>query len=314
MRAMRWCPKTVLNEFVIASYGGGKLHCCIWMPEEKPRAIIQVVHGIAEYVMRYDGFAWWMNDHGIAVVGEDHMGHGGSIQYGTQGYFQGGWFSAVADTYALMEQTMAQFPNVPYFLLGHSMGSFMARTLLARYPNSGIRGCILSGTAWQPMTVVQLAGVLCKATCKYKDEKEPSPRLQNLAFGAYNARIKNPRTAFDWVNRSNQEVDAYVADPWCGFVASGGLLRDMMTGISYIQQAETLKAMEKSLPVYFIAGGDDPVGNYGKGVRQAAAAFQKAGMEQVSIKLYPLCRHEILLELNRQEIYGDILNWLESRI
>lgn len=314
MPAMRWYPKAVLREYEVASCGSGKLHCCCWMPEENPRAIVQIIHGIAEYVGRYDGFARWLNSHGIGVVGEDHMGHGGSIQYGTQGYFSGGWFAAAEDSYAIVKQTRLQYPDVPYFLLGHSMGSFMARTLLARYPDSGLRGCILSGTAWQPAPMVQTAAAICKAVCKLKGEKTPSPGLQKLAFGAYNAKIEHPRTAFDWVNRSDREVDAYVADPWCGFTASAGLLRDMMTGISYIQKKDSLDAMNKTLPVYFVAGGDDPVGNYGRGVRQAAAAFQKAGMEQVDLKLYPLCRHEILLEINRQEIYQDILNWLERKI
>lgn len=294
------------------SCGGGKLHCCSWFPEGKPRAVVQIIHGIAEYVGRYDGFARWMNSHGIAVVGEDHMGHGGSIQYGTQGYFEGGWFAAIEDSCALMRKTMAEFPDTPYFLLGHSMGSFMARSILAKYPDSGIRGCIISGTAWQPQFLLKAAIPMCKAVCKLKGEKTPSPALQNLAFGAYNAKVEHPRTAFDWVNRSDREVDAYVADPWCGFTASAGLLRDMMLGISYIQQKESLNAMDKSLPVFFISGGDDPVGNYGEGVRQAVSEFKKVGMEQVSLRLYPLCRHEILLEINRQEIFEDILNWLEE--
>lgn len=314
MPAMRLSPKTVFTEYEMISCGSGKLHCCEWMPKEKPRAIVQIIHGIAEYVGRYDGFARWLNDQEIAVVGEDHMGHGGSIQYGNQGYFTGGWFAAVEDSYALMKRTMARFPNVPYFLLGHSMGSFMARTILAKHPDSGLQGCILSGTAWQPQPLLRTAVPMCRLVCKLDGEKTPSPKLQNLAFGAYNNRVEHPRTAYDWVNRSDREVDAYVADPWCGFTASAGLLRDMMLGISYIQREDSLCTMNKSLPVFFVSGGDDPVGNYGKGVRQAAAAFEKAGMEQVDLKLYPLCRHEILLEINRSEIYQDILDWLESKI
>lgn len=299
-------------DFEMPSQGGGKLHGCCWMTEEKPRAIVQIIHGIAEHIGRYDGFAQWLNGHGIAVVGEDHMGHGGSIQYGTQGWFSGGWFTAVEDSYELMKQTMARFPGIPYFLLGHSMGSFMARTLIAKHPDSGLAGCILSGTAWQLNPLLKAVMPLCDLVCRLDGEKNPSPKLQNLAFGAYNSRVEHPRTPYDWVNRSDREVDAYIADPWCGFTASAGLLRDMMTGISWIQRESTLRAMNKALPVYFIAGGDDPVGNYGKGVRKAAAAFEKAGMEQVSIKLYPLGRHEILREVNRLEVYEDILRWLSN--
>ncbi len=300
----------MFKEYEIPSCGGGKLHCYLWLPEGQPRAIVQVVHGIAEYVNRYDGFARWLNERQIAVVGEDHMGHGKSIPYGTQGYFNGGWFAAAADTYALMRQTMEAFPGVPYFLLGHSMGSFMARTILAKYPDNGLRGCILSGTAWQPQAILQSGKALSKLICKVKDETLPSPVLQGIAFGGYNARIEHPRTDFDWLNRVDQEVDIYVADPLCGFVASAGLLRDMMEGISYIQQDDSLAAMNKKLPVLFAAGSADPVGNYGKGVQQAAEAFRCGGMEQVDVKLYPLCRHEILLEMNRLEVFEDILDWI----
>lgn len=301
-------------ELYMDSVGGGKLRVCRWMPQGQPRAIVQVVHGIVEHIGRYEGFANWLNDRGIGLIGEDHMGHGGSISYGSQGYFDGGWFAAVEDTCCLMRQTMDEYPGVPYFLLGHSMGSFMARTILAKHPDSGISGCILSGTAWQPSLLLKVVIPVCKAVCKHDGEKNPSPKLQKLAFGAYNNRVEHPRTEFDWLNRSPGEVDAYIADPWCGFTASAGLLRDMMIGIDYIQNKDNLGRMNKEIPVLFIAGGADPVGNYGKGVLQAAQAFEKAGIQQVKTKLYPLCRHEILLEINREEIYEDVLNWLEERI
>ena len=130
-------------------------------------------------------------------------------------------------------------------------------------------------------------------------------------FGSYNQRVEHPRTDYDWLNRDAKAVDAYVADHLCGFTASAGLARDMLTGILYIQQPESLAAMNKDLPVFFIAGGDDPVGDYGKGVRQAAAAFRNAGMKHVSERIYPLCRHEILNEINKAEVYEDVYQWLQ---
>ena len=133
------------------SCGVGKLHACRWLPEGQPRAIVQILHGIAEFVERYDDFANFLAGNGIAVVAEDHMGHGQSIDGGSkQGYFQGGWFAAVDDSYQLLKDTQAAHPGVPYFLLGHSMGSFMARTVLCRYPDSGLAGAVISGTGWQP--------------------------------------------------------------------------------------------------------------------------------------------------------------------
>lgn len=298
-------------DFFYDSCGAGRIHACRWMPEGEPKAILQIVHGIAEFVERYDDFACYLNSLGYIVVAEDHMGHGQSIAQGSiQGYFHGGWFCGVDDTYRLMLDTMAAFPGLPYILFGHSMGSFMARTILAKYPNSGIAGAIICGTGWQPLFALPALIKVVEAMCKKNGEEKPSQQLQNLIFGSYNNKITDPRTPSDWLTRDNAVVDAYVAHPLCGFVPACGLLRDMMKGIYYVEQPKNLANMKKHLPVLFIAGTEDPVGPYGKGVEKAAKAFKKAGMVNVSLKLYPECRHEILNEWNRQEVYEDIRSWL----
>lgn len=293
------------------SCGAGQIHFCKWMPETAPRGILQIVHGIAERVERYDDFARYLNGLGYIVVAEDHMGHGGSIgENGIRGYFHGGWFNAVEDTYRLMRDTMAEYPKLPYVLLGHSMGSFMARTILAKYPDSGISAAVISGTAWQPAFALPALIKILDGVCHKMDETEPNPQLDKLIFGGYNAKIENPRTPKDWLTRDEAVVDAYVADPLCGFVASSGLLRDMMVGIHYIEQKKNLANMCKHLPVLFIAGEEDPVGSYGSGVRRAAQEFKKSGMINVAVKLYPDCRHEVLNELNKDEVYADVAKWL----
>ena len=303
------------EDFWFDSCGAGKIHGCRWSPEGEPKAVLQIVHGIAEYIERYDGFAEFLTRRGFLVVAEDHMGHGQSIGTdGVQGYFAGGWFSAVADSYHLLEMTKAEFPDLPYVLFGHSMGSFMARTILCKYPDSGIDAAIICGTGWQPAFALPAVIKIVEGECKKVGETNPSARLQNLVFGGYNKRVEHPRTEFDWLTRDAKIVDAYIAHPLCGFTASTGLLRDMMTGILYIEQPKNLAAMRKDLPVFFIAGGDDPVGSYGKGVRKAADAFRKAGMTDVDVHIYPLCRHELLNEINREEIYGDILQWLSAHV
>ena len=297
------------------SCGAGKLHACRWLPEGQPRAVVQILHGIAEFVERYDDFANFLTDKGIAVVAEDHMGHGQSIEGGSkQAYFQGGWFAAVDDSYQLLKDTQAAYPGVPYILLGHSMGSFMARTILCKYPQSGIAGAIISGTGWQPTFAMPMMVKLMELVCKKGDETQPSEKLQKMIFGGYNGKIKNPRTGSDWLTRDEKVVDAYVAHPLCGFVPSSGLFRDMMVGIHYIQQPKNLDAMKKDLPVFFVAGDKDPVGSYGKGVEQACAAFKKHGMQDVAIKLYPEGRHEMLNELNKNEVYEDLLTWIQEKI
>ena len=297
------------------SCGAGQIHYCRWTPEGEPKAILQIVHGIAEFVERYDDFANYLTGQGFLVVAEDHMGHGQSINgEGIQGYFHGGWFNAVADTYRLLEDTKKEYPDVPYILFGHSMGSFMARTILCKYPDSGISAAIICGTGWQPAKLLPPVIALINQVCKRGDETQPSEFLQKLVFGSYNNRVEHPRTSYDWLTRDAKQVDAYIAHPMCGFTASAGLLREMMNGISYIEQPESLAAMRKDLPVFFIAGGDDPVGSYGKGVRRAVEEFKKAGMTDVSMKIYPLCRHEILNEINRQVIFEDISDWIGEKV
>ncbi len=301
------------KEFFYPSCGAGSIRALCWEPEGEVKAVLQIVHGIAEHVERYDHFAAFMAQNGILVVAEDHMGHGGSIAGGsTKGYFTGGWFAAVDDTYRLLQDTMAKYPGVPYILMGHSMGSFMARTILAKYPDSGIAGAIISGTAWMPGAVIGAGLAMGKLICRLQDEKKPNKLLQGMMFGSYNKRVEHPRTNSDWLTRDNKIVDAYEADPLCGFATSAALLRDMMVGLQYIQDGKNLSNMKKDLPVFFLAGGDDPVGSYGDGVRQAAAEFEKLGMQHVQTKIYPLGRHEMLNELNKEEVYQHILRWVTA--
>lgn len=296
------------------SKGKGQIHACRWTPEGEPKAVLQIVHGIAEFVERYEDFAHYLNGLGYVVVAEDHMGHGKSIEGGsTQGYFHGGWFTAVEDTMTLMRDTMAAYPDLPYVLFGHSMGSFMARTILCRYPDCGISAAVICGTGWQPAFALPAMIRLVDGVCKKHGEKNPSEALQNLVFGSYNKKVEHPRTAYDWLTRDKQVVDAYIAHPHCGFTASAGLLRELMKGIAYIENPTNLANMKKDLPVLFIAGGDDPVGSYGKGVRRSGEEFRKAGMADVTVKIYPLGRHEILNEINREEVYADVSDWLEEK-
>lgn len=303
------------QDFWYDSQGKGQLHGCRWIPEGEPRAIVQLVHGIAEFVERYDHFANYLTSLGFVVVAEDHMGHGQSIDGGsTPGYFHGGWFTAVADTVQLAKDTMDAYPGIPYVLFGHSMGSFMARTILCKYPDLPMAAAIICGTGWQPTAAMPALIKVMETICNRIGEETPSDKLQGLIFGSSNKKVEHPRTPFDWLTRDNRVVDAYIAHPRCGFTVACGLMRDMMQGILYIQKPEHLRNMRKDLPVLIIAGGDDPVGTYGKGIRQTEAAFRKAGMTDVKVRIYPLCRHEILNEINKEEIFEDVGQWLQEKL
>ena len=295
------------------SKGKGTIHYCRWDPEGAPKAVFQIVHGIAEHVERYDDFANFLTEKGYLVVAEDHMGHGQSGGDGAiPGYFHGGWDTAVEDTSQLFHDIKAEFPDIPYILFGHSMGSFMARTILAKYPQIDLTAAIISGTCWQPPAAMPAIVKIMDTACKLMDETKPSEKLQNLVFGSYNARVEHPQSPLDWVSRDRKVVAAHPMNH--GFRPTAGLLRDMMKGLHYIEQPGNLSRMPKKLPLFFIAGGDDPVGGYGKGIHACVNTFRKAGMEDVSVKIYPMFRHEILNEINRKSVYDDIIHWLNTRI
>ncbi len=304
-----------MTEFNLVSQQGKKLHCVRWEPEGSVRCVVQIVHGIAEYINRYDDFAKYLNQFGVLVTGEDHMGHGGTLDADDpKGYFYGGWTAAVDNVYALMQDTMQCLPQVPYIILGHSMGSFLTRTLLYRYPDSGISGAIICGTGWQPAAVVKAGLAMSRSTCRKIGETQTSSSLHNMFFGPFNRKISNPRTPFDWICSDTSVVDAYAADPLCSFCETVGLERDMLQGIQMNQKKDNLSKMQKTLPVLFIAGTQDPVGSYGKGVRKSAEAFRKAGMIDVETILYPDSRHEILNDVEKEQVYADVQHWIEKKV
>lgn len=299
------------EEFYIPSAGKGNIYCAAWAPKAQLRGIVQIVHGIGDHISRYAEFAEYLSEQGFLVLGEDHMGHGKTWHEGEiLGYFHGGWCAAVDDTYALMKMYREKYPRVPYILLGHSMGSFMARTLLYRHPDSGISGCVLSGTAWQPAPILKAGLALCRSVCRVNGETKPSAKLRALAFGSYNKQIPDAKTPNDWICSDPQVVEKYNADPMCGFNEAAGLDRDMLRGIQMNQKKDNIAKMRKDLPVLFVAGSCDPVGNNGKGVRQSAEAFRKAGMRLVDVKLYRSSRHEILNDVEKLQVFQDIYGWI----
>ena len=304
-----------MNEFFIPSVGKGNIHCCKWEPDGEVRGVVQIIHGIAEYAARYDEIARFLTANGFVVVGDDHMGHGGSIGENTmQGYFYGGWLNAVDDSMHLFEKIKKEYPDKPYFIYGHSMGSFMARTILYRYKDAGFAGALISGTGWQPKMILSLGMNVCKGQAKKLGETGTSPVVKKLMFGGYNKGYDKPRTEFDWLSRDEAVVDAYIADPLCGFDATIGLSAAMLEGMKMNENAENLAKMPKKLPVFIFSGAMDPVGANGKGVKQTYEAFRKAGMEDVTMKLYPEGRHEMHNELNKEEVFKDILAFLNDHI
>lgn len=303
-----------MKEFEFPSKGAGMIHAYRWEPEGAPVAVVQLVHGIAEYMPRYDDFAKFLTSKGALVVAEDHMGHGKSHGSGADLYFAGGWTAALEDTDTLQRITREEYPDLPFFLFGHSMGSFMARSMLYRYPDANLRGAIICGTAWQPGAVLAAGRAICGIETKRLGEKNQSKLVTKLMFGSYNVKFgKHPRTPNDWICSREDVVDRYTEDPLCGGAPTLGLSRDMLSGIAMNQKKKNLDAMPKELPVLLIAGKSDPVGAMGKGVEKTYQKFKAAGMRDVTLKLYD-GRHEILNEDNHAAVYADIWNFIEKHL
>ncbi len=301
-----------------SSDGKTDLHGCAWEPSNgEPRAIVQIAHGVAEHIARYDHFAHFLVEHGFAVVGHDHLGHGKSLPEGsTPIYFadKNGWTCAVDDIALLQARIRRDAPHLPLFLMGHSMGSFLSRSFLIRYPRR-LKGAILMGTGWQSEAMIQ-GGLIVAGAAAIKNGRRSTSKLVNdLAFGGYNKAFAPNRTNSDWLSADSANVDRYLADPMCGQDATVGLFQDMLHGIRFNQQSKNLQRMDPNMPVLFVSGEQDPVGGMGKGVLRTRDAFQKSGVKDVKCILYPGLRHEILNEQPQQEIvYRDILDWLQAHL
>lgn len=304
------------SEFTFPSSDGQhQIHCSQWLPDEgQPKAVVQIVHGISEYVGRYDQFARFLADHGYAVCGEDHLGHGRTgKQDSIFGFFarHDGWTLATADVRGLRRLMGKKFPGIPYFLLGHSMGSFLTRTYLCRYPGE-VSGALLSGTGQEAGLLVGAGKFLANLIGLFKGYDSVSPLVHSLSLGAYNKQFAPNRTTADWISRDETVVDTYLADPFCQVMPTVGLYRDMLGGLQYIASRRALSQMDPDTPVYLYSGDQDPVGANGAGVKKVYGYFEKYGTKDLSMKLYENGRHEMHNELNREEVFADVLTWLEQ--
>ncbi|MBR6115631.1 MAG: lysophospholipase [Oscillospiraceae bacterium] len=299
----------------LSSDGKSELYYREYVPDGAAVGIVQIVHGIAEHIARYDRFARFLAENGYIVVAHDQLGHGKSIaDDSSMGFFaeKNGWDTAVQDIRILHNMTVEKYPGKPYFLFGHSMGSFLARTYLIRF-RSGLDGAVLSGTGQLKGAVVTVGRMVSHMEVRRHGPRYKSDRLNKMAFGSYNKKLGSVRTGYDWLSRDESAVDMYDEDPLCGFVPSAELLDDMLSGIAFIANPKNISRMKKDLPVMFLSGDCDPVGERGKGVIRSYKSFLKAGMTDVTLKLYHGGRHEMLNEINSAEVFQDILFWFNLK-
>ncbi len=297
----------------LTSTTGQALDARLWLQEGEPRGVVQLVHGMAEHIDRYDEPASALAAAGFAVVGHTHLGHGPKAVI--QGHFADadGWQRLIDDVHRLRRMTQERFPGLPYFILGHSMGSFVTRCYLQEH-GDGLAGAVLSGTGYFSKGTVMAALAVSNLVCLFGGARKPSPLIDRLAFGASNKPFAPNRTPFDWLSRDDAQVDRYIADPYCGFLFTGSGYRDLFRGLSRLTKPEGLRKMPHNLPVLFFSGDHDPVGSMGKGVERVAAQFRQSGMTDVTVRLYSGGRHEMFNELNNASVYADLITWLRRGV
>ena len=304
------------QEFYYPSKDGlTQIHAIEWIPEGEVRAILQIAHGMVEFIDRYDRYASFMASKGFYVVGNDHLGHGKSVTDESQlGYFakHDGNFCVLGDMQQLREDTRKKYPGVPYFILGHSMGSFLARQFIEKF-GEGLAGAIIMGTAYQQPATLDLAIGLTAVFQQARGGHYRSDTINNMALGSYNAAFEPGRTKNDWLTKDEAIVDAYTANPLNQFVFTVNGYYNLFRGLRYAEREQNINKIPKDLPILVVSGGKDPVGEFGKGPRIVAQTYQKCGIRDVTLKLYPDDRHEILNELDKETVYQDLLQWIEAR-
>lgn len=280
-------------------------------PSVPPRAVVQLSHGMCEYIGRYEEVAGYLARNGYAVAGNDHLGHGDTAA-GEYGYFgPDGARHILHDLHTMNQLARKRFPGLPVILLGHSMGSFFARLFAATYPDA-IDALIISGTAG-PNPALMGGILLSRMLARTKGEKYRSNVIQKMAFGSYLARIPHPNTPYDWITRDEEIVAAYAKDPRCTFIFTVNAFYEMFRTLRAVSSERWAQRLKKTTPVLMFSGDQDPVGSYGKGVCTVERMLRAAGVQDLTLLLYPGGRHEMLNEINRQDVYADLLAWLDHR-
>ncbi|WAJ39209.1 lysophospholipase [Pseudomonas sp. GOM7] len=298
--------------FPMATRDGVHLHVNHWHGDTPPRAIVMLAHGMAEHSLRYARLAERLVSAGFDLYAHDQRGHGRSAEQGTLGHYadEDGWHKVVEDLATLNHHIRQQHPQVPIFLLGHSMGSYIGMAYLLGHSCS-LQGAVLSGSNYQPVALYKAARLIARFERWRLGPKGRSKVIDFLSFGSFNKAFKPNRTAFDWLSRDAQEVDKYVTDPLCGFVCTTQLWCDLLEGLQQITPVDNLAQIDADLPLLVIGGSRDPVSD-GQRLQHLAEALNAAGVRDVQLKIYPEARHELFNELNRDEVSEHLVAWLEQ--
>lgn len=289
-----------------------RLYVNVWLPEVEPIAVVMLSHGMAEHSGRYSRLGTALSEAGYALYAHDQRGHGKTADQGMLGHYadEQGWAKVVGDLASVAQAISQRHPDVPVFLLGHSMGSYIAQAYLQHH-GAGLQGAILSGSNFQPVALYRCARVIARLERFRQGSTGRSRLIEWLSFGSFNNAFEPARTCFDWLSRDPDEVDKYALDPLCGFRCTNQLWLDMLAGLQQISKRSNLAQIDPGLPLLVIGGECDPVSD-GKRLKDLADALVAAGHQMLQLKIYPQARHELLNDTNRDEVTRDLIDWLEQ--
>ena len=298
------------SEFTLRADDGATLFARRWLPEGRPRAILQIAHGLSEHSGRYARLAHALKGAGYGVYANDYRGHGAKAAAADRGHFadEGGWDKVVGDLWTLNRAIAAEQPGAPIVLFGHSLGSFLGRSFLALHSDA-LAGAVLSGSSGRPPPIAALGRLIARGERLRLGRRGKSDPIFAMWFGGFNKAFSPARTPFDWLSRDEREVDAYVADPLCGLPFTTQLAIDVLDALPRATSRASLAAIRKDMPIYVLSGEKDPVGANIKGL---IADLKAAGFTKLTTRLYPGARHETLNETNRDEVIGDLIAWLDA--
>lgn len=287
-----------------------------WRPADAPKAILHIIHGSIEHAQRYDRFARFLNAHGYLVTAIDQRGHGQTgVDNDALAIFShqdDGWHLSLEDLHSVNQTLEREYPDLPRYMLGHSMGSFLVRHYVGIHGYS-VQGAIIMGTGRASRWLTQTAQLVAKLLKRIGDKKRLTPFMHNLIYSPLNKAIDNPKTDYDFLSRDVDEVQKYIDDPLCGYTISVDYAHEMATGLITINDPQFIAQTRTDLPLLFVSGEADPVGGEkGSLVREVAQMYQASGNASVTVKLYEGARHEILNETNRDEVMADLLAWLDA--
>jgi len=290
----------------------------IWAPEGGAvDGTLLILHGMAEHSARYDDFARFLAAKQIAVYAPDHRGHGQTALKGnaTLGWFAetDGWQRVVDDALELANLIAAEYPQKPLFVLGHSMGSFLARTLIAQNPDL-VDGAIIMGTGAGQGLLGKIGKMIASNNVKKHGSTHPDKLMDKMSFGSFNNHIADAKTPFDWLSRDADKVKEYVEDPLCGFVCTSRFFCDLLDGVQMANDRHRAQNLPADLPMLIISGSEDPVGKFGKGVGKVHALYQECGLEDLTVTLIEGARHEVLNETDRTDTMEYLGAWMLARL